>query len=528
MFLIMSGAYVGQELESEFGKIPPSFLPLGNRRLFQHQIALIPEWEDAYISIPESYLPSIIDIKWIESRGVEIIKTPDGLTLGASLIAALNISGHSLDSPLHILYGDTLYKELPIGDDIASFSYARDSYNWGVLTDDDANWLKDGQDKIASESPKIIDGYFKFSNPRELIKFITKSNWDFIEGLNHYHKKFSITPVESSSWFDFGHVNTYYRSKAEFTTQRAFNQLKITPQWIEKSSSKNDKIAAEANWFENLPNNLRGNIPQYLGIKVRDNTISYRLEYLYLTALNELFVFSKLPSHVWERILLSCIDFLLACKEHIGGNEETTNSIDILFNEKTADRLSEYCLVNGISLDKKWHFNNSNGISLSDLIEFSNKHLPCNNEQGSILHGDFCFSNILYDFRSNKIKTIDPRGMTPNGEKTIYGDFRYDLAKLSHSILGLYDWIIAGYYDIEINGSNIEFKIYDEKQYKDIQQLFVKNIEDSFGVTSRNLYAMQIQLFLSMLPLHSDNRERQMALFANAFRLHEILVRLEQ
>lgn len=43
MFLIMSGAYVGQELESEFGRIPPSFLPLGNRRLFQHQVALAPQ-----------------------------------------------------------------------------------------------------------------------------------------------------------------------------------------------------------------------------------------------------------------------------------------------------------------------------------------------------------------------------------------------------------------------------------------------------------------------------------------------------
>ena len=33
MFLIMSAAYVGQDLQSEFGKIPPSFLPLGNKTL---------------------------------------------------------------------------------------------------------------------------------------------------------------------------------------------------------------------------------------------------------------------------------------------------------------------------------------------------------------------------------------------------------------------------------------------------------------------------------------------------------------
>ena len=56
----MSGAYVGQELESEFGKIPPSFLPLGNRRLFQHQLALAPEGVELLLSIPESFQISSI------------------------------------------------------------------------------------------------------------------------------------------------------------------------------------------------------------------------------------------------------------------------------------------------------------------------------------------------------------------------------------------------------------------------------------------------------------------------------------
>ncbi|TOO91845.1 hypothetical protein CGH26_28485, partial [Vibrio parahaemolyticus] len=76
--------------------------------------------------------------------------------------------------------------------------------------------------------------------------------------------------------------NTYYRSKAKFTTQRAFNELKITSSWIEKSSSKIEKIDAEAYWFENLPFELRGNIPQFLGSRETDGKISYKLEYLHL------------------------------------------------------------------------------------------------------------------------------------------------------------------------------------------------------------------------------------------------------
>ncbi len=82
MFLIMSGAYVGQELESEFGRIPPSFLPLSNRRLFQHQVALAPQGVKVYLSLPESYAVSEIDHQCLEQHQVTIIATPDGLSLG--------------------------------------------------------------------------------------------------------------------------------------------------------------------------------------------------------------------------------------------------------------------------------------------------------------------------------------------------------------------------------------------------------------------------------------------------------------
>ena len=176
MFLIMSGAYVGLELESEFGHIPPSFLPLGNRRLFQHQVALAPDGVSIYLSVPESYSVSKLDQQWLEKNHVEIIHTPDGLSLGASMVAAINISGHSLSSPLHILYGDTLFGQLPIGDDIASVSIAKDSYNWAVLTDDKAHWLKDTEQQLSSEANRIIDGYFKFNSCMSIVMVTAKYN----------------------------------------------------------------------------------------------------------------------------------------------------------------------------------------------------------------------------------------------------------------------------------------------------------------------------------------------------------------
>ena len=252
------------------------------------------------------------------------------------------------------------------------------------------------------------------------------------------------------------------------------------------------------------------------------------MEYLHLTALNELFVFSKLPGHIWNQILTSCIEFLSLCQESKAPNSNSGNSLDALFSQKTKQRLDEYCQSLNLSLDQQWKFNESESVSIQEVLTESDKHLPKNPTSDSVLHGDFCFSNILYDFRAGKIKTIDPRGMTPNGERTIFGDIRYDLAKLSHSILGLYDWIIAGYYSVKIQEDEIFLQIAEENQHKETQQAFIELIEKEFGLTAHNLYAMQIQLFLSMLPLHADDSSRQQALFANAFRLYHVLVRLKQ
>ena len=39
MLSITSGEYVESELFAEFGRIPPAFLPVGNKRLYTHQIS---------------------------------------------------------------------------------------------------------------------------------------------------------------------------------------------------------------------------------------------------------------------------------------------------------------------------------------------------------------------------------------------------------------------------------------------------------------------------------------------------------
>jgi len=523
MFLIMSAAYITQELRSEFGKIPPSFLPLGNRRLFQHQVKSAPAGKKIFLSLPEGFEPDNHDLAWLQAHDISILKIPEGLSLGASLVSALNLAEYDNNVSLSILFGDTLLPELPVAENVISISQVESSYHWAIVNNDNSTWLNtcDNGDELGKHN--VVCGYFNFNKPKQLVKALIMAHWDFIASLNYYHSECGLDTLEVDNWLDFGHLNTYYRSKAKFTTQRAFNNLEITPRWIRKSSHKIQKIAAEANWFEQIPASLRLFLPQYLGSKIDANSASYQLEYLHYTALNELFVFSALPELVWKKILENCLFFIEECQQHITPNNKNTVDLKSLFQEKTADRLAQYCQSIACDMDTQWSFNQHFSASFNDLLRCSEKFLPTVKNANSVVHGDFCFSNILYDFRTDNVKTIDPRGIDLNEQFTIYGDSYYDIAKLSHSILGLYDWIIAEYYDVEIIDNEIQFALDVPDTVKGIQALFLSLVGDRFQLQSNALYAMQIQLFLSMLPLHSDDEKRQQALMANAFRLYQLI-----
>lgn len=126
--------------------------------------------------------------------------------------------------------------------------------------------------------------------------------------------------------------------------------------------------------------------------------------------------------------------------------------------------------------------------------------------QDSLFHGDLCFSNIFYHPGSKHIKLIDPRG-------DAYGNVLYDLAKITHSAYFPYDYIDAELY-LKREGETIIFdagKHYCRKAYK---KLFIERFgEDTWQKT----LTIVASLFLTMIPLHSHNRNNQ-ELFYDTFR----------
>lgn len=508
MIIITSGAYVSPELITEFGKLPPCMLPLQNKRLFQHQLEIVKHQKNVIISLPLDFILTERDRVLFGEYNITPIFVPLGLSLGQSIIYVLNVSGKH-EEVLHILHGDTLFKELPEGNDICLVSEVQDNYNWAYSSD--------------GEGDTVYAGYFSFSNQSLLIKKMTENDYNFMKGFEAYRNEIKVEEVYTDFWLDFGLVNSYYRSKTFLTTQRVFNDLAINRFSVRKSSKDKKKMLAEAMWFKNSPINLKPFLPALWDYGEEGNKSYYEIEYFYLNTLSDLYVFGNQPLFVWKNIIKACSLFVTTC---LGNRSMANIDIDLfnnkIYSDKTFSRLKTYAFDANINLDESWIINGVMVPSLNAIVIEMNAAIPRPEPKHlCIMHGDFCFSNILYNFKTQSIKVIDPRGLDSDGEETIYGDVRYDVAKLAHSVLGLYDYIIAGCFSLEeINPYTLDFKIQTEPYVEEIQRHFKTLVFGEMDLDQLNTYPILVHLFLSMLPLHSDHPKRQKAMLANALKIY--------
>ncbi len=517
MILITSAKYVNPELEVEFGKIPPSFLPLGGKRLYEHQVKLLDTLgEEIALSVPESFEISSADSKKFQKIGLKIISVPDRLTLGESVVYALNTLLPISDG-IHILHGDTFFGKLEedITENSLSVSNVENSYDWAyLLTSGKTLFNIKAPEEIEQIENLIISGFFSFGNVYEFIKCIVKSDYSFINGITLYSQTYKLSAIPNNTWLDFGLASSYYNSRKSITTERAFNSLLIENGYVTKCSEKANKLNAEINWFKNFPDELALYIPRFR--IASDQSSCYQTEYLYLSTLSELYVFGRLPEHVWRQIFIATKIFLAKLHQ----NSTEVSGCNFNYKEKTLERLAVFSKESGISLEREWIFNGTVLPPVNKIVEELDTYLIGHEEESTFIHGDMCFSNVMYDFRSNQIKVFDPRGMDFKNNISVYGDPDYDYAKIMHSVIGLYDFIISGFYSYRVKEYTIDFHIDITTEIRKIQETYL----DVFGKEKYEmLYAVVVHLFLSMLPLHNDNEQKQYALLSNAFRLYQDL-----
>ena len=516
---------------AEFGALPPALLPVGLTRLYELQAQLFtPLQGELYLTLPDSFDLPQWDAERLEALSFTIIRTPETMNLGSAILYALGKIGFT-DRPLKLLHGDTLLLGLDLGaSDVAAVAEGNEGYRWGhvqLRADRSIRAVSPPDDALPSGSLRLC-GYFGFSSAARFAEHLAVAGGDFFHALNRQASADRLNEIKPGRWLDFGHVQTFFRSRQIVTTQRSFNSLQITDTHVRKRSTvAADKLRAEARWLRDVPAPLAPFCARLLGSGEDGESYFYDTEYEYMPTLSELYVFGRISGPAWSRILDSCRKFVEASVDAATG-AVADNCLRRLVVDKTTDRLTAYARAAGIDLDLPTSLNGRPRPSLRQCLKDITDVLADCGERPSVMHGDFCFSNILYSFRTERVRLIDPRAINENGEFTMLGDCRYDLAKLMHSIAGRYDLIMAGRCaGRRVSSQEFELTFPPDSHRTRSEEIAHATTIAGIRLNSPVVWASTTSLFLSMPPLHSDRPDRQATFIANALRMHAELEKAE-
>lgn len=375
--------------------------------------------------------------------------------------------------------------------------------------------------KLPLEKAHAFTGVFRTSlNVIKKSLFSCNNDTDLLMLIQIISSFHSLT-FKKVNWIDCGHENNFYEAKAKLITSRSFNAIKIFQEkgLLEKRSKNVTKFKDEIDYLTLLPREIQVFFPRVISNSVLDELASAKLEYYGYPTMAEYMLYWDISNGMWEKAFKSLIYPLQEFKKHpfsIGNNAYNDFYISKLqnrlkdfkaqLNEKDVFLLEDdYLYVNGKKLKN---------YSLLEEQIIKKTHSLYNENDFCIMHGDYCFNNILYDYKSGIIKLIDARGAFGKGCKGIYGDFKYDLAKLTHSVTGQYDYFIAKLFTFNIQDKAVFYSVNQRANYKLLVHLNKKLVED-FGYSFDDILFLASLLFLSMPPLHNEDPSRQKALYVH-------------
>ena len=289
-----------------------------------------------------------------------------------------------------------------------------------------------------------------------------------------------------------------------------------------KTSTNINKFIDEISWYINMPRTLQYMLPRIYSYSCNITKPYISMELYGYGTLHDLLIHKTMTVNEWKKIfsqLRIIIDDMSNFTTYDA--EEIKSSLTEMYINKTIERLNK--LRNDEKL--KVYFNCAmivNGETLDPIdtvikrIKTDVKKILVDNFNSffTIIHGDLCFPNILIEEKFNFLRLIDPRGSF--GSFKLFGDKRYELAKILHSIDGCYDYIIEDLFNIEYSNKCIKYELYNNSAF--LKKLFKTefNLSDT---EYREIRLIESLLFLSMIPLHSDVPERQLAMLITGLKL---------
>ena len=535
--LILSAGKIDNELAKIFGEIPSGLIPLNGKPVIFRIIDKLIEEGFRKISITVGYKKEIIEQivkeQYKKQCDLEFILTDFKKPPGNSIKTAINYHN---EGKLLIILGDTLIENNLI--DLVNrgknfvitsqeFSHTK---NWCVVTkrENEIDEIFDKEELVDNEKYHALVGCY-FINNQNLLNsvlsdFSDSQKLEISSIIKKINEKEAFQLEFAKKWHDVGHLENYYSTKQFVLKTRYFNKLQFDQlgKNVIKTSTNKEKLIDEIKWYEEIPEDILDLVPKKIDSSTQKKPF-IKLEYVKHPTLSELWLYSEFPVDFWGKIIDELFRIIQKFKKH--NFNVTKQEYYSMYLYKTLNRINQV-----ISEDKLFR-----KIFAQDFIFINNKKLKnwnlIKNEikekidgmykenDNCLIHGDLYFANILYNSEKNMFKLIDPRGIWGD---TIGGDIKYDIAKIRHSVVGCFDTITNGLYSIKYEGKDeIQFNVFKPKNYEIICDKLDAHIRKKWNLNEIKM--IEGLLFISMLPLHSDNVERQLAFFCIGLqRLNEI------
>ena len=359
-----------------------------------------------------------------------------------------------------------------------------------------------------------------------------KPAMSFVESVENYKKvfpalvsgEFEGESIENHAFMDLSVRANFLTFMTGGFDARFFTALAGDEYTVTKRSTKKEKIRAEYEFYYLLPDDMKQWFVMPYDYKEDADGASYTMERFHMTDIAIRFVHGAVSVDELRDILDKLFYFIKL---------RATKTVEVSEGKKIADELYIGKLSARMEELKKYkeyeQFDRMIAMGTKyDGIEAVVAHYEklytkiatdaANARNFTTLavgHGDLCFSNILYSREAEILKLIDPKGAVK--EEELYTDPYYDLAKLSHSICGCYDFFNSALYQISIKRDlQLELAVdVDGSAYVEVFKEYLK--ENGFDYALVRLY--EASLFLSMLPYHMDQPGKVFGFLLNAIRI---------
>ncbi len=466
-------------------------------------------------------------------KGFEQIKKKPKLEKKIKTEGVLIILGQTI-CKIDDFKNDNLFSEDFLFYDKVSSEVSR----WCYIETDKNNYITKLIDKpknIHSKEKALIGIYYLkntdliFKNLKDIIKGNPKAYFSL--ALEKYNRTNRIKAIKApdGKWFDCGNVIGINKAKTSMFDVREHNPIYIDAEKgiIYKKNKSTTDLHDEYMWYLGLPKELWTIVPRAIDFdfkKGNDIYSQFSLEYYGYSTLSEAWVYDNWHKDIWYWVIEKLFKILSSFRNYKATMELDKGNYSAIYWDKTIQRIetlkNENTLFNRLFDEKTILINGVEhcGWKVIEKIIYEKVFDLYNyGKDTTIIHGDFHFGNILFDVYTGLIKLIDPRGNF--GETGIFGDCKYDLAKLRHSISGGYNFISHDLFHVKISSNNsIYFTLPYTEDHKDIIDWFDHQIINAeFDLNEIKL--IEGLLFISMLPLHRDHPERQKAFFTRGIML---------